>query len=86
MQHFLYTRAGAEIALNTKSLNYRIKAAKKLGLTVSKTIGGIEYFDLDVLENPQTILEAKEISTLETSIKKQIQSRKSSSRLQLVMF
>lgn len=55
--HYTFTKEGAAVALelnSTKQILYHIKKAKKLGLeNISKYIGGIEYFDANMLENPK---------------------------------
>jgi len=58
-KHYIFSKEGAMISLglNTpESLNYYIKKAKKLGVNVSKKIGGIEYYDIDSLVHPENHL------------------------------
>ena len=61
--HYVYSKEGASLAmgLTEKSdINYYIKKAKKLGIeNMSKIIGGIEYFDIDMLENPKLYINDK---------------------------
>jgi len=63
--HFIFSKEGAITALGLKSLeslNYYIRKAKKLGVIVSKTIGGIELYDIDCLEYPEDHLPKKSLT------------------------
>jgi hypothetical protein len=55
--HYIHTREGVAEALRLKSnrqLPRYIKKAKELGLeNISKILGGIEYFDPNMLKNPE---------------------------------
>lgn len=88
MPHFIYTREGVAEALGLKkmsSINRYIKKAKKLGVKPSKNIGGIEYFDIDLLKNPPKQKNKKNLN-LEKFIEKQIKERKRKKPLQLRFF
>ena len=54
--HFIYSKEGAAMAMGlteNSEVNYYINRAKKLGIkNISKRLGGIEYFDIDMLQNP----------------------------------
>lgn len=83
MAHYIYTKEGAVKALGLNEvgkLNYYIKKAKKVGDEPSKIIGGIEYFDIDILKNPTE-------NKIKLFVKKQIKNNaKKSKRLQLQLF
>ena len=86
MPHYIYTKRGATDALglsNTNDLNYYIKKAKIAGVEPSKTIGGVEYFDVDILQNTPSNNYLKNIKQF---VKKQIEKRKNEKHLQLQLF
>ena len=74
--HYVFSKEGASAAmgLTEKSdINYYIKKAKKLGIKdMSKVIGGIEYFDIDMLENPKLYIEEQAIILFGKSKKGQL--------------
>jgi len=87
MAHYIYTKGGAAEAIglrNAKALNNRIKRAKAAGCEPSKIIGGIEYFDMDLLLNPPT--NDKYINNIKAFIEKQMKNRKGKKPLQLKLF
>lgn len=54
--HYIFSKEGAmeTLGLNSlSSLDYHIGKAKKLGVIVSKLIGGVELFNVDCLEYPE---------------------------------
>jgi len=87
MSHFIYTREGAAQALglrNVSGLSYYIKKAKAAGEEPSKIIGGVEYFDLDILENAPV---DNYFNNIKMFIKKQMENRKNTKKhLQLKLF
>ena len=87
MAHYIYTKGGAAEAIglrNAKALNNRIKRAKAAGCEPSKIIGGIEYFDMDLLLNPPT--NDKYINNIKAFVEKQMRKRKKGAHLQLRLF
>jgi len=86
MPHFVYTKEGAADVLglgNVNSLLYYIKKAKAAGVEPSKTIGGIEYYDVDILLNTPSDNYLKNIKQF---VKKQMEGRKRGKHLQLQLF
>ncbi|WP_152184445.1 hypothetical protein [Sulfurimonas indica] len=70
--HFLYTREGAEEALGINDLSYRVNKALKAGIKPSRTIGGIEYFDLDALIDPYALSQREYKKEMDYFVEKQI--------------
>jgi hypothetical protein len=60
----MFTKEGAAEVLGltgSKQILYYIKRAKKLGLeNISKMIGGVEYFDAYMLDNPKLYIAEKQ--------------------------
>lgn len=84
--HYIYTKEGAVDALglrDVKALRYYIKKAKAAGVEPSKRIGGVEYFDIDILLNTPSYNYLKNIKKL---VKKQMEGRKRGKHLQLYLF
>ena len=91
MPHYIYTKDAAIEALGLRkksTINRYIKRAKKNGAEPSKILGGIEYFDLDLLLNPPKNKENDSSikMNLEKFIEKQIKERKRKKPLQLRLF
>jgi hypothetical protein len=87
MPHYIYTREGAADAMRLGSVNnlkYYIKKAKAAGCEPSKIIGGIEYFDMDLLLDPPA--SDKYINNIKVFVKKQMEKRKKGAHLQLRLF
>ena len=86
MSHFVYTKEGAANTLGLSSVNsllYYIKKAKTVGIEPSRTIGGIEYFDVDILLNTPSDNYLKNIKQF---VKKQMEGHKRGKHLQLQLF
>jgi len=86
MPHYVYTKEGAVEALglkDVKSLNYYIKKAKAAGINPSKITGGVEYFDVDILQNAPS---DNYIKNIKQFVKKQMEKRKRGQHLQLRLF
>lgn len=86
MSHYIYTKEGAANALglsNINNLNYYIKKAQEAGAEPSKIMGGVEYFDVDILKKPPS---DNYIKNFKQFIEKQIKKRKRGKHLQLRLF
>jgi len=87
--HYIYTKEGAAEAMGLRKsmeLNYYIKKAKRVGLEPSKMLGGIEYFDLEMLVNPLRYAAQKQKREIEQNISKQLLEHQGESRIQLSLF
>lgn len=54
MAHFVYTKEAAADSMgltSTKQISYYINQCLNKGIDPSKRIGGVEYFDVDMLLN-----------------------------------
>ena len=86
--HFVYTREGVARAMGLRSVNglgYHIKKAKQLGVNPSKIIGGVEYFDIDIVEDPESFATEEKLREVREFVEKQIREHPNQ-RLQLSLF
>jgi len=79
--HYIFTKEGAAEALNYKRVSQveaPAKKAIKLGIEVYKVMGGIKYFDIDMLRYPENyVLKEEEFFDIE---------KKNSVYIQLTLF
>ena len=87
--HYVYTKKGAAEAMGlrrAKEVDYYAKKAKRFGLKPSKMLGSIEYYDLEMLQNPISYAVRKQKKEIEESVSKQLLEHQGESRIQLSLF
>jgi len=72
MRHYIFTKEGVMQELGLKNISEvarYIKSAKAKGLVPSKIVGGVEMFDIDILQNKIPELTHYEMGYTESQIK-----------------